>query len=75
MSIARGAATAGLRAIDPLDPRTWEFSGFSQNGEDGIIDHLLTGLTTKTAILSKWDVPMGWKTIQAGLLSSAALAV
>ena len=26
--------------IDPVNPYTWEFSGFSQNGEDGIIDFL-----------------------------------
>ena len=28
------------REIDLRDPRTWEFSGFSQNGEDGILDVL-----------------------------------
>ncbi len=40
MALARGAATCSLRAIDLSDPATWEFSGFSQNGEDGIIDLL-----------------------------------
>lgn len=40
MSLARGGATSALRTIDPTDPATWEFSGFSQNGEDGIIDVL-----------------------------------
>lgn len=39
---ARGAANAATRVIDPADTLTWEFSGFSQNGEDGIIDHLAT---------------------------------
>lgn len=29
------------RKIDPTNPATWEFSGFSQNGEDGIIDYCL----------------------------------
>lgn len=30
----------GARRVDLTDPATWEFSGFSQNGEDGIIDVL-----------------------------------
>lgn len=40
MALSRGAATSSLRSIDPSNPSTWEFSGFSQNGEDGIIDVL-----------------------------------
>src|SRR3954469_19329975 len=40
MAFARAAATSGLRQIEPTRPATWEFSGFSQNGEDGIIDYL-----------------------------------
>ena len=40
MALARGGATSKLRIIDLSDPATWEFSGFSQNGEDGIIDLL-----------------------------------
>lgn len=40
MSLARGAATSAARSIDMRDPSSWEFSGFSQNGEDGIIDVL-----------------------------------
>ncbi len=40
MSLSRGAATSAARAIDFTDPGSWEFSGFSQNGEDGIIDVL-----------------------------------
>lgn len=28
------------RKLDPANPLTWEFSGFSQNGEDGVIDTL-----------------------------------
>ena len=37
---SRGAAGAAVRVLDPLVPITWEFGGFSQHGEDGIIDHL-----------------------------------
>jgi len=40
IALARAAATSALRQIDPVTPSTWEFSGFSQNGEDGIIDYL-----------------------------------
>ena len=43
-AISRCAIAATTRQINPLLPGTWEFSGFSQNGEDGIIDYLLTGL-------------------------------
>lgn len=38
--LARAAATSGTRIMVPSNPITWEFSGFSQNGEDGIIDYL-----------------------------------
>lgn len=40
MALARGAAASASRIIDLTNPSTWEFSGFSQNGEDGIIDVL-----------------------------------
>jgi hypothetical protein len=40
IAFARAAATGTLRQIDPARPATWEFTGFSQNGEDGIIDYL-----------------------------------
>ncbi|MBS1808086.1 MAG: hypothetical protein JST84_07845 [Acidobacteria bacterium] len=41
MALSRGAATSSLRTIDLAEPLTWEFSGFSQNGEDGVIDVLM----------------------------------
>ncbi len=40
MSIARAGASASVRNIDTRNPNSWEFSAFSQNGEDGIIDFL-----------------------------------
>jgi len=40
MALARGAAASALRQVDLTDPGSWEFSGFSQNGEDGILDVL-----------------------------------
>lgn len=40
IALAKGAAMRQAREIDLTDPATWEFSGFSQNGEDGIIEVL-----------------------------------
>lgn len=40
LAMSRAAATSNLRQIDPTDPASWEFSGFSQNGEDGLLDFL-----------------------------------
>jgi hypothetical protein len=45
-ALARAAATAAVRVIDPVNPESWEFSGFSQHGEDGIIDYLLSRMKT-----------------------------
>jgi len=45
-ALSRAAATASLRLVDPLRPLTWELNGFSQHGEDGIIDYLCGHVTT-----------------------------
>ncbi|MGO9785847.1 MAG: hypothetical protein ACLPL5_03455 [Stellaceae bacterium] len=44
LALTRAAATAPLRVIDPKEPRSWEFYGFSQHGEDGIVDYLCSRL-------------------------------
>jgi len=44
IALARAAATSSLRDLDPTDPLSWSFSGFSQNKEDGIIDYLASRL-------------------------------
>lgn len=40
MALARAATTSATRQLHPNKPLSWEFCGFSQNGEDGIIDYL-----------------------------------
>jgi len=40
VALGRGAATLNARYVDVTDPGSWEFSGFSQNGEDGLISVL-----------------------------------
>lgn len=50
VSLSRAAATAPLRRLDLTDPSTWEFSGFSQNGEDGILETLAAQLTSSNRL-------------------------
>lgn len=40
IALSKGSAMMHARHIDLSQPATWEFSGFSQNGEDGILDVL-----------------------------------
>jgi hypothetical protein len=40
IALSKGGAMMHARKIDLTQPATWEFSGFSQNGEDGILDVL-----------------------------------
>lgn len=44
IALSKGAAMMHARKIDLTQPATWEFSGFSQNGEDGILDVLRSKL-------------------------------
>lgn len=46
IALSKGAAMMPARNIDLTQPATWEFSGFSQNGEDGIIDVLRSQLSS-----------------------------
>jgi hypothetical protein len=46
IALAKGGAMMQARAIDLARPETWEFSGFSQNGEDGILDVLRRKLSS-----------------------------
>jgi hypothetical protein len=44
IALAKGSAMMPARQIDLTTPESWEFSGFSQNGEDGILDVLRSQL-------------------------------
>ena len=41
IALSKAAAVTPLIKADSRNPLSWEFSAFSQNGEDGIIDYLL----------------------------------
>jgi hypothetical protein len=40
IALSKGALMRDARTIDLMRPGTWEFSGFSQNGEDGVLEVL-----------------------------------
>lgn len=46
IALSKGAAMMQARVVDLKSPASWEFSGFSQNGEDGILDVLRKKLNT-----------------------------
>lgn len=45
IALSKGGAMMHARDINLTQPSTWEFSGFSQNGEDGILDVLRKNLS------------------------------
>lgn len=48
IALAKGAVGRQVRGLDLAVPATWEFSGFSQNGEDGVIEVLRTQLIERS---------------------------
>jgi hypothetical protein len=44
IALSRGAAMSAARNVDLRRPETWEFGGFSQNGEDGLLEVLRSQL-------------------------------
>jgi len=49
IALSKGLAGMQSRSINLTHPATWEFSGFSQNGEDGILDVLRKKLITSNS--------------------------
>ena len=47
IGLTKGVAGISARQVDLGKPETWEFSGFSQNGEDGIIEVLRSQLNNQ----------------------------
>jgi hypothetical protein len=46
IALTKGSISKLNREVNLQDPSSWEFSGFSQNGEDGIIDVLCSQINT-----------------------------
>ena len=46
IALSKGGIMMNARTINLNQPTTWEFSGFSQNGEDGILDILRKQLSS-----------------------------
>jgi hypothetical protein len=49
--LAKGFVARSSREVQKNNPLTWQFSGFSQNQEDGIIDELLLNLIHRNKYL------------------------
>lgn len=56
------------RNIDLTKPTTWEFSGFSQNGEDGILDVLRKQLTSSNRYFIEIGTSNGYENNSAWLV-------
>jgi hypothetical protein len=44
IGISKASLNRQARVVDSSDPLSWEYSGFSQNGEDGIVEYVLSHL-------------------------------
>lgn len=71
IALAKGAVSRASREVDLRDPRTWEFSGFSQNGEDGIIDVLRRQLKTSNRYVLEIGAAEGTENNSSWLLATA----
>lgn len=59
IAFAKASIALTARQIDPQLPSTWEFSAFSQNGEDGIIDYLASHLKNPNAYFVEFGASDG----------------
>lgn len=71
IALAKGGVSRAARQIDLKDPRTWEFSGFSQNGEDGIIDVLRCQLARSNQYVVEIGAAEGTENNSSWLLATA----
>jgi hypothetical protein len=68
IALSKGGAMMHTRTIDLSKPSTWEFSGFSQNGEDGILDVLRNQLTSSNRYFIEIGTSNGYENNSAWLV-------
>ncbi|EIL99429.1 hypothetical protein LRK24_14930 [Rhodanobacter denitrificans] len=71
IALAKGGASRAARQVDLKHPATWEFSGFSQNGEDGIIDVLRSQLKRSNRYIIEIGAAEGTENNSSWLLTTA----
>lgn len=71
IALAKGGVSRAARDVDLRHPRTWEFSGFSQNGEDGIIDVLRRRLRTSNRYVLEIGAAEGTENNSSWLIATA----
>ncbi|MGN6705942.1 MAG: hypothetical protein ACTHJO_07775 [Rhodanobacter sp.] len=71
IALAKGGASRAARRVDLRRPATWEFSGFSQNGEDGIIDVLRSRLKHPNRYVVEIGAAEGTENNSSWLLTTA----
>lgn len=68
-ALSKGTSRMHTRNVDLTRPETWEFSGFSQNGEDGILDVLCSQLLSTNRCSFEIGVEDGIQSNTAWLIS------
>ena len=68
IALSKGGAMMQARSIDLTKSSTWEFSGFSQNGEDGILDVLRNQLTSSNRYFIEIGTSNGYENNSAWLV-------
>lgn len=71
IALAKGSASRAARRVDLQHPATWEFSGFSQNGEDGVIDVLRSQLKCTNRYIVEIGAAEGTENNSSWLLTTA----
>lgn len=71
IALTKGGTSRSARRVDLRHPATWEFSGFSQNGEDGIIDVLRSQLKHSNRYIVEIGAAEGTENNSSWLLTTA----